>query len=164
MLTVKNPDGTVAKDISGKTLDGVDPKTAYFVKMAKYGQYMVVYTAKDSAENTNVWSYPLIVSDEIAPTVTFSSAFAKTAQVGDTLVLPNFTIKDNVTPAADLEVSKFVYTPSGKSYRLPKNSNSIVCAQAGVYEFRVLVKDAAGNLAIYKGFITVTEKTNGGKK
>lgn len=158
-LTVKNPNGSVATDVNGKKLENVDPTAVYTLKMANYGQYFVSYKAVDSVGNVNDWSYPLIVKDDVLPTLTFSGSFKDTAQVGDTLVLPNFTVSDNVTSANDLIVKKYVYTPSGTVYELSKSSNSIVCLQTGEYEFRITVMDEEGNLALYTRKVTVSEKT-----
>ena len=156
-VTVTCPDRTVAKDIYGNELKDVNPNLEYTISLQQYGQYMVNYTASDTAENENTWSYPILVKDETPPTLTFKGKTNTQAKVGDTLVLPEFTVQDNVTASEELEIIKFVYAPNGQVYELSQTGNSILCAQSGVYEFRVMVMDAEGNLSLYIYAVTVSE-------
>ena len=154
-VSVVYQDGAVINDVNGKALDNVDPTVAYTVRLEQYGRYLVQYVAVDSVGNENAWSYTIIVKDETPPTLTFEGKLIGEAKVGDTLVLPKFTVNDNVTAAESLVITKFVYTPGGSLYQLTQASNSIVCSQVGTYEFRVFVMDEEGNMSLYTYTVVV---------
>ena len=156
-VSVFYQDGTVIRDVNGKLLKNVDPTVAYTVRLEQYGRYMVSYVAVDSVENENSWAYPITVKDETPPTLTFEGKMIGEAKVGDTIVLPKFTVKDNVTASEKLVITKFVYTPNGSLYQLSQTGNSIVCSQVGTYEFRVFVMDEEGNMSLYTYAVAVSK-------
>ncbi len=163
-MTVKDPQGNVVTTTDGVKLENVDPTVAYTVLLDQYGQYSVRLVAADTFNarpNETVRPYTINVDDEVAPEITFTSTFADTAKVGDVLVMPSFTVSDNVTPAEEIVVVKYVYTPSGRLLRLDGASNSITAAQEGTYEFRIYVSDAAGNLQLIRKSVTVTADERG---
>ena len=51
---------------------------------------------------------------------------------------------------------KYVLNPNGRLVSLEGESNSIRCAYVGVYEFRVVVMDKAGNTAMIRYQVTVS--------
>ncbi len=157
-LTVKDPQGNIVKSEEGTALDKVDPGAEYAITLDQYGQYNVQLVAADTfnaRSNETALLYTINVDDEIPPEISFTSSFADTAKVGDVLVLPDFAASDNITPAQELAVIKYVYTPSGRLVLLEGASNSIVASQAGVYEFRLYVSDASGNLKLIRKAVTV---------
>lgn len=159
-MTVKAPDGSVVTATDGTALDRVIPSKEYFAKLSQYGTYTVTYTAKEEGWETNnsfSLNYIFYVMDEIAPEIVFSGEFQTTAKVGETLVIPDFTVSDNHSAVEEITVVKSVYNPLGKLILLSGDTNAIVCQHAGEYEFRILVVDAVGNTTLYKAVVTVTE-------
>ncbi len=158
-MTVKDPQGKVVTTVDGVKLENVDPSVVYTIKLDQYGQYSVRLVAADTFNgrpNETVLPYTINVDDEVAPTVTFTSSFADKAKVGDVLVMPSFTVSDNITAAEKLAVMKYVYTPGGRLVLLQGESNAITASQAGTYEFRIYVADAAGNMTFIRKTVTVT--------
>ena len=138
-------------------LDGVDPGREYTIKLEDYGAYSISYTASDtfnSRKNTRKLNYIINVVDDVAPEIKFEAKFAETVKVGDRMVIPKFTVTDNVSEEADITITKYVLTPSGVLVSIPENSNSVKAVQQGKYEFRVIAVDKAGNVAMER--VTVT--------
>lgn len=157
-LTVTAPDGTVAKDENGNSLENIDPTAEHTVKCDMYGRYNVTYTAVDNFNGVpNVWSYDLIVEDETAPEIVLSGRAVESATTGDYIAIPDFTVSDNITAAENIRVHKHVLSPSGELLAIPDDSNSIRCTQTGVYEFRITAIDEAGNVSIKRLSVTVSE-------
>lgn len=157
-LTVTDPDGNVVTDATGKQLRNVDPSEAYTVKFDRYGQYNVRYSATDKNRGTTTnFFYSLIVVDEAAPEITLTSTTVVSAKVGDVIALPDFTVSDNVTATENIKILKYVMNPHGELITLPDASNSIRCATAGEYEFRLIAVDEAGNMQTMRFTVTVTE-------
>ena len=157
-LTVTDPEGNVATDMTGKQLRNVDPSVAYTVKFDKYGQYNVRYAATDKNRgSTTNFFYTFMVVDEIAPVITLTSKTVTAAKIGDAIALPDFTVSDNVTATENIKILKYVMNPHGELITLPDASNSIRCATAGEYEFRLIAVDEAGNMHTMRFTVTVTE-------
>ncbi len=157
-LTVTAPDGTPVTDVNGKLLKDVDPTAKYTIKFDKYGQYRVAYKATDSfAAVTSQWSYMWVVEDEFAPTIEFKHPIAETAKVGDILIIPDFTVSDNVSAVENITVLKSILNPNGELIKLEDGGNSLKAAYVGVYEIRILVIDEEGNVTTVRKNIAVTE-------
>lgn len=157
-LTVTDPDGQTVTDTEGRQLRDVDPSAAYTIKFDKYGQYNVRYTAKDSARGSasNI-RYTFITVDEVAPEIALKNETVKQAKVGDAIALPDFTVSDNISSKENIKVLKFVLNPNGELLTIPEGSNSVKCAMAGTYEFRIIAVDEAGNVAIVRRSVEVSE-------
>lgn len=158
-MTVTDGSGNVVKDINGVLLQNVDPRVEYQVKLESYGQYSVVISADDTFNqraNNRKYTYALNVDDDAAPEIEFSGDFVSTAKVGDVLIIPDFTVSDNITAAENIVVTKYVLTPNGVLVTLSGASNSIRTATAGEYEFRIIAMDEAGNITMVRKAITVT--------
>ncbi len=160
LLTVNDPSGNPVKDVNGVELKNVDPTREYTVNLNMFGSYTVRYTLSDSTRfgSSDLQSgYILTVEDSEAPVITFAHGFADGAKVGDTLVIPSFTVNDNISDVDKIEVCKYVFTPSGVMVELPGSSNSIMASRAGVYELCVMATDEAGNVTVARHKLTVTE-------
>ena len=158
-LTVVDQNGTPVKDVNGTVLENVSGWEEYRIRITEYGKYNVTYTATDvfnSRTNSRNYSYAITVTDEIAPTLRWTNTVSATAKVGDVIIMPNFYYVDNITEAKDLTVMKYVLNPNGRLVSLDGESNSIRCGYAGVYEFRVVVMDKAGNTAMIRYQVTVS--------
>ncbi len=164
-LTVTTPSGKIASDLNGKELAEADPSVAYDVKLTESGQYKVRYVAKDADGNEGTLVYGINILNRIAPTVNLGSA-PKTAKVGETVVLPEVTAKDDVTPSEKLIVYRTVRTPNGILTVLGNDTEesgdktvmvrySYTFLFKGEYRFMVLVMDEAGNQTLAEFTITV---------
>lgn len=83
--------------------------------------------------------------------------FAESVKIGDVIVIPDFTVTDNVTAAEELRIAKYVLTADGRLIELTGTSNAFRPAMAGEYEVRIIAVDAAGNIAMVRQIVTVTE-------
>ena len=155
-----DPNKNVVTSLSGITLNNVDPTKEYQISLDLYGEYSVVYTATDTEmfnpnPNKATYSYVISVLDDVVPEVKFNANFKTTVKVGETMVIPSFTVSDNVTAAENIRVMKCVWTPNGELLSIPENSNSVKAMTAGVYEFRIIAVDAVGNMSISRVKVTV---------
>lgn len=157
-LTVTDPNGDIVTAVDGTRLENVDPTRAYTIVGKLYGQYNVSYTASDTFNGTpTVWSYVITVEDRTAPEIHVGDGFKTTAKVGDVLCLPTITATDNLSDADNIRITKFVLNPNGDLIMLTGASNSIRCAYAGQYQFRIVAVDEAGNMTTVYLTVTVTE-------
>lgn len=175
-LTVTAPNGDVVKDVNGVILTAVDPSQNYSFEINEYGSYNVNYSAKDTAGRTQPFSYVINVPDAEAPVITLTTSYVTTAKVGDTVIMPDFTVADNLSnnvlnyPTDDLSqsndydpakesvfVSRCVITPNGEYIRMKGKQNAIQVLTEGVYIFRIQAHDAAGNIGYFTYTVTVTK-------
>lgn len=148
-LTVFAPDGSFAKDINGVALNKVDPTIDYVIKLDDIGEYKVEYDIAESKsflsrQNKSSLKYTLLIADEDAPELVWKSSFPTELTVGDTFIVPEYEVSDNVSSAENIIVRVFAETPAGQLIMLP--GNSIQMAHEGVYEIRIMVVDEAGNI------------------
>lgn len=164
-LTVKTPNRAIAVDKNGKSLSGVDPTVSYDIVLSESGRYMVEYTAIDENGNKATLSYGINILDSVAPTVKIGSV-QKTAKVGETIVLPDVTVTDDVTAPENLVVYRTVRTPNGiltvlgndKEVTDDKTATvrySYTFLFKGEYKFMVLAMDEAGNQTLAEFTVTV---------
>lgn len=159
-LTVTDPLGEVVVDENGVLLKEVDPTKEYVINCNKYGQYKVKYYVSDTfnvRKNDEERQYSINVEDCEAPIIDFRYNFDTKAKVGDVIVIPEFSVTDNFSQVEKIIVKKYVLNPTGYLICLPDVSNSIKTQFVGVYEFRIVATDEAGNTSIYRHQITVTE-------
>ena len=156
-LKVTDPDGNVVTDANGILLDNVDPTREYTIRLTSYGKYSVAYSASDTfSKRVEPLTYAINVPDVTAPEITFAAKFKDTVKVGETIVIPKFTVSDDLSAAENIRVSKYAFTPSGVLVTIPEKSNSIKAFQAGKYEIRIVATDEAGNVRMVRRAITVT--------
>lgn len=157
-LTVADRDGNPVTAADGTVLENVTPDREFTFTVSEYKQLFVTYTASDTFSGRDYqFSYAITVEDREPPTVSFSHDFATSVQAGGVIVIPDFTVSDNVTAAENLRVNKFVLTPGGALVELTGNSNSFRPSRTGEYEVRIVVVDEAGNIAMIRQIVTVTE-------
>lgn len=160
-LTVTDSEGNVISDENGILLDGADPTKDYQIKLDKIGQYLVTYTAYEEEaflkkSNSASLVYTLNVADKIKPSIECKNTFATEAKVGETIIVPEYTVSDNYSATDKIVVRIFVETPVNQLLMLP--GNSIVVHHAGVYTFRIMVVDEAGNITSETYRVNVTEE------
>ena len=158
-LTVIGPDGTVVTSVDGTALQEVDATKDYQIVLSSYGEYNVSVTASESGgwkySNQSYFDYVITVIDGEKPTITFKKAFATDLKVGDTLVIPAYTVSDNFTAADKITVVKMIVNPKGMPIYLYGEENAVVCKYTGVYVVKIYIYDEMGNLTVFETSVTV---------
>lgn len=155
-LTVRTPSGETATSVDGISLENVSADREYFINAAQYGQYLVSYTSRDTFnERDNRLTYAVTVEDREKPTIKFNTAFEDSVKVGELIVIPDYTVSDNVS--SDITVIKYIVTAGGTLVELEGESNAFRPSGAGTYEIRIIVKDEAGNVTMVQQAVNVTE-------
>ena len=152
-VTVTAPDGSIL-------LDKADPTKEYSVCLNAYGAYYVQYSVSDTfnrSPNQAGYTYAFVVEDEEAPTLILDKKLITQATVGETYVLPNYKVSDNVSEAKNIVVLRYFVGPNGRMKEIPANSNSISFTEAGEYELYIMATDEAGNVTCISTVITVKE-------
>lgn len=159
MVSVYDAEGNVISDKNGLPLENVDASKAYSITLSNYGLYSIEYVASEIEwlGNTNEFTNYIYVMDEEAPVITITSEYTRTAKVGDIIVLPTFTVTDNLTEEAKIVIDRFVQNPTGRLVRIPYVSNSVVASYEGTYFFRIMAKDEYGNVATVTLEVIVTK-------
>ena len=83
-------------DAEGTLLKDVDPTREYSSSPERYGRYTVRYSAEDTSGNEQTLQYAINVEDDVPPEILFTGEFATEAKVGDVLVIPEFSVSDNL--------------------------------------------------------------------
>jgi hypothetical protein len=158
-VTVIDADGNIVTDKNGVKLEGVDASKSYDITLAKYGLYSIQYVATEEnwVGNVNEFTNYVYVMDEEAPVITLTSEYTRTAKVGEAIILPTFTVSDNLTEEAGITIDRFVQNPTGRLVRIPYTSNSVIATYEGTYFFRIMAKDAYGNVATVTLEVIVTK-------
>ena len=159
-VTVTAPDGSIAKDVNGNELKNVDPAVAYTVKFDKYGQYIVTFNSSDVFNaNANVlkYTYAITIEDSEAPEIVHMSEFVSSVKIGDMIVIPEFSVNDNVSNEENIVVNRFVLTPTGFLMHITEGYGAVKAVSAGVYEFQVFAMDEAGNIGVRYYQVVVNE-------
>ena len=155
-LTVKDGNGNIVKDVNGVSLDGQDPSIGYTIILSDYTEYRITYVARDlSRHNRTTFEYEINVEDDIAPGITFKDSLPSEVKKGSKIVLPKYTVSDDLAAAEDISVEITLVNPYGK-LKIVKTDN-IALENAGVYELNYLVYDAAGNTTLKTFKINVTD-------
>ncbi|MBQ7373736.1 MAG: hypothetical protein IJW64_04145 [Clostridia bacterium] len=158
LLTVKNPDGTVAVDKNGVPLEMVDATKDYAIVLNSYGRYSVEVITQEKDwlySNVSYFEYAIAVVDGEAPTITFKGKFKDGLKVGGTLTIPKFEVTDSYSPQDKITVMIMITNPKGMPIYLYGEERSIVCEYAGEYKICIYAYDETGNLAVYEKTVTV---------
>ncbi len=160
-MSVTTPNGSFVKDVNGKELREVDPAVSYKIMLTEYGQYTVTYTAAEDQSfsprpTKENFVFGINVVDMEAPEITFNGRFQTSVKVGEILVIPDFTVEDNLSSVDEIIVAKFVCNPYGGIIRLV-DGNSVKVDHVGTYELRVVAIDKIGNVKMIQVYVTVTE-------
>jgi hypothetical protein len=152
-VTVTAPDGSVI-------LDKADPTVERKVSLDSYGTYYVRYTAADvfnRSPNSTGYTYAFVVEDEECPILALDKEVITEAKVGETYILPNYTVSDNISKAENIVVLRCFVGPNGRMKEIPAGSNSICFTEAGEYELYIMATDEAGNVTYKSTVIMVKE-------
>lgn len=157
-LTVTDPDGNVVIDLDGNSLEGADGRGAYRFRIEQYGSYKVSYVAKDGTGfQDGVFNYVIPVEDKTAPEIAFAGEARAEYKKGETILLPEFRVSDNLSATENITVYRYVTTSSGSNVLLSEESGAVVAMETGVYAYFVVCYDEAGNMGLAKVTFTVTE-------
>ena len=158
-LSVFAPDGvTCVTDEEGRLLRDVDGKGSYRFRVTEYGSYKIVYTARDGAGfRDGTLTYVLPVEDKIAPVVQFKKAMKASYKAGETIVLPDYAVSDNLDSAEAIAVYRYLTTPSGRNIALEEGTGSLKLTGGGTYRYCVTAYDGAGNVTMEQITFRVTE-------
>ncbi len=154
-FTVTTPKGKTVTATDGTLLRNADPTKGYYITVEEFGQYLISYKAEDTSKRKMSGSYVINVMDDIAPTISFKQDFVTTVSVGRAICIPEWTVSDNISSADDIIVSKCIVNPLGNVIALPRDSNSLLTSNTGIYEIRIIVCDKAGNITLVTQKITV---------
>lgn len=148
-VTVYAPDGTIVSDVNGVKLENVATDSRYAIKLSNYGQYRIVYRSFEIdwvGNEAGEFFDSVYVPDEDAPIIEFVDGGVNDAIVGEVIVMPKFTVKDNVSASDKITVKKFVVNPNGRIIALNDDSDSITTKTKGTYKFIVCAIDEEGNM------------------
>ncbi len=152
-VTVTAPDGSVI-------LDKANPTVEHKICLNMYGTYYVRYTAADvfnRSPNSVGYTYAFVVEDEESPILALDKELITEAKVGETYILPHYTVSDNISKTENIVVLRYFVGPNGRMKEIPAGSNSICFTEAGEYELYIMATDEAGNVTYKSSVITVKE-------
>lgn len=169
-MKVIDPDGEIVTSVDGVSLENCNASINHVITTSKVGDYKVMYTITENdnfeaRKFTTNYTFTIKVYDTVAPTVEFTSKYTETAKVGETLIMPNFTVTDNDSTSDEMIIYVYVINPNGMLQSIDANlvngkvesldRNSIICSTSGVYTFQVMAIDASGNITVAKKTVTV---------
>ena len=159
-VTVIAPNGDVVTSLDGVRLENADALREYEFLLTQYGEYTVMVMATEGgswkASNQGYYEYSVSVVDGEKPTITFKGDWKTQIKVGETLIIPEYTVSDNATAADKISVVTMVINPKGMPIYLYGDTNAVVCDYAGEYRVYIYVYDEMGNVTEY--VTTVTAK------
>lgn len=140
-LTVKNPDGTLAKSKDGITLNNVVP-AAYNIEVEEYGIYTAEYVAVDGNGCKYVYTVNIASVDLIPPEIIINEDIESTAEEGDEIYVPQATITDNVKGNYRLQI--YICSPLNV-YTLYNSNNTYEFNEVGEWKIIYVAYDANEN-------------------
>ena len=135
--------------MNGVKLENVATDSRYAIKLSNYGQYRIVYRSFEIdwvGNEAGEFFDSVYVPDEDAPIIEFVDGGVNDAIVGEVIVMPKFTVKDNVSASDKITVKKFVVNPNGRIIALNDDSDSVTTKTKGTYKFIVCAIDEEGNM------------------
>ncbi len=161
-LNVLSPSGEYMTATDGSLLKDADPTRGYDIALNEYGQYyFTLSTIEDPRFLSNgtelTISYYVTVYDNEAPKISFSSGMATSAKVGESVLLPQFEVSDNLTDKEEIIVQRVMLSPSGVYHYLDASYNAYTFKEAGQYRYIIHVIDKAGNISTKTFLIDVSE-------
>lgn len=156
-VSVYDAAGNVISDVNGLKLENVSADRDYTVKLTEYGVYNVRYVAQEEnwADNKKNFIAYITVADEIAPVIEITSGYTKEINVGETIILPDITVNDNLSAAENIKITKYVINSDGRFILLKGDSNSLTADKSGVYTIGIIATDEFGNTTTITMEVTV---------
>ena len=144
-VTVYTPSGEIAADIDGNALDGVSADAEYVCELNEYGYWYVEYTAHSENGDGSV-RYPLLVVDDVAPTVELEGELPSSVSAGASVTLPAATISDNVDTADTMTCLCLVQEMKSHKTEVYAPGTQVTFETQGTYRVTYLVSDSVGNV------------------
>ena len=145
VMSVKTAEGKYMTAVDGTLLDETADFTKdYQMKLDEYTYYYVSYEISDG-RNKTVYQYTFYVTDNIRPEIVIGDHKTE-YKVGDTVVVGDYIVSDDVTKAEDCIVYITITMPDNRTAAL--KGNSFVANIAGKYTVYYYVQDEAGNVTL----------------
>ena len=144
LLTVRNPDGTIARSKDGITLNNVAP-AEYNIDVVEYGNYVAEYVAEDGNGCQYTYTVNIASVDLIPPEIIVSGEIKSTAKVGDEIKIPTPTVTDNVEGTYRTQV--YICSPLNV-YILYNSKNTYKFTQSGEWKIIYLAYDGNENESV----------------
>lgn len=152
-MSVRTLEGKYLLAEDGTKLDeNADYTKDYTIVLSEVTYYYVLYSISDG-NNQTTYRYTFVVSDTQKPEVEIGSHKTQ-YKVGETVVVGDCAIRDNVSKSEDCVMYITVTMPTNKTITL--RGNSFVANIAGKYSVYYYVEDEAGNATLYSYDITVS--------
>ncbi|MBO6280688.1 MAG: hypothetical protein J6M95_03830 [Bacilli bacterium] len=152
-ISVFAPNGEYAKDVDGVVIEELRSDRHYSFILEEYGVYTVSYMANDGRNRLNT-GYDVGISIEYELSISVTSSYKTSIQLGEKIVVPDYEIKYNGNIE---EVSTYVTirSPEGSITILSDGNNAYVPKYKGEYYVNINAFDAAGNVALFSYIVTV---------
>ena len=137
-------DTKVTVRYNGKTVYTGKGDTSYTFKLESFGTYTVIYELSDGNGNSARSTVTVAIVDNVAPNISLSGRYSKSAKVGTAISLANVNVSDNVSN--NVKIYYIIRNlKTGKEIVL--NTNKYTFAQKGNYTIRILAVDEANNVS-----------------
>lgn len=153
-VTVRGPSG-VMTSVDGVVLQNVDCSREYQIKLTEYGQYSVLYDARDGSGQASRESYSVSVKDTVSPEIEFINGFRTSARVGEEYIIPEYTLSDDVSSQDKILAKVYILTPFDRLELI--EDGKYVFKSAGEYVIYVLAADESSNYVFYTVKVTVSK-------
>lgn len=153
-IEVTDENGNFLYTIDGRELSGEYLVDDYYLKLEKYGRYIIKFSAMDTSNRSNEFTYVLFVRDDVAPIIKVNGKVPTSIKINKTINLPGAVAEDNVS--SNLKVSTYIITPHGKMIYI--SDGKFVADMLGDYLIRYICYDDAYNGAMIDYRISVKGK------
>lgn len=134
---------------NGEYLQNKAAATEYTFTASDYGIYYVSYDVKDSKGNRDTLNYLIVVSDNVAPTLTVNGTYE--AEYKDKVTIHSATATDNVD--GELEVTIWIEKADKTTREV--QAGETVSLEKGKYKIVYYTMDENGNFAVQRFEIQV---------
>ena len=140
---------TVTITANGKTVfESNDPAAGASVTTDQFGYYRITYAAVDSSGNRSQRVTTVYVVDTEAPVIAVDGTLPATVGVGQKVVVPDFSVTDNLSYGSSLTEQIIVIDPDYKYRVIALDDNgeySFTAEREGKYTVRYYAEDEDGN-------------------
>ena len=147
-LNVRDAENNYVTSVDGVLLKDADPTVTHVVSLHKYGVYTISYTSAENnapRQNLNDFSYEVNVIDDEAPVFEINGNIGTSVKKGTSVVLPEYTVTDNLTATENVVAYIIVQNPNGRTTLVTEGKFRF--EYAGEYEIRYYFADEAGNVS-----------------
>lgn len=137
-------------DPDGQTIYSSNDGNSTTIKLEKYGTYYVIYNASDERNNPMSYSRTITVLDDEAPVITLNGEIVEEVNLNDKVVLPKFSVTDNITAAENIASGIILEGPDSSFMYL--KSYEFTATVKGKYIVRYYAIDEAGNV-VYQDYV-----------